>query len=95
MMDVSEQTTIDLEAGSEWRFELEGDETIAVRVSGCWQSGSYSSGKYVSPIGLLWVFRESLYVFSFEFPCENADRSFPIWAIPLIDCCPSMWYFVL
>ncbi|CAD6578790.1 MAG: Cleavage polyadenylation factor subunit clp1 [Tremellales sp. Tagirdzhanova-0007] len=31
-MDVSEQTTIDLEAGSEWRFELEGDETIAVRV---------------------------------------------------------------
>lgn len=28
------QVFIDLEAGSEWRFELEGDENIAVRVSG-------------------------------------------------------------
>jgi antitoxin component of MazEF toxin-antitoxin module len=26
-------TTIDLEEGSEWRFELENDENIAVRVS--------------------------------------------------------------
>lgn len=26
-------TTIDLEPGSEWRFELEADEDIAVRVS--------------------------------------------------------------
>jgi len=30
---VPEQTILDLEAGSEWRFELEGDENIAVRVS--------------------------------------------------------------
>jgi hypothetical protein len=26
-------TTIDLEGGSEWRFELENDENIAVKVS--------------------------------------------------------------
>ena len=36
-MDIGAQagqpTTIDLEPGSEWRFELEGDEDIAVRVS--------------------------------------------------------------
>lgn len=32
-MDIPEQTFLDLEAGSEWRFELEGDENIAVRVS--------------------------------------------------------------
>lgn len=30
---------IDLEEGSEWRFELEGDEDIAVRVSGMCPSG--------------------------------------------------------
>jgi hypothetical protein len=29
----AEQTFIELEAGSEWRFELEADENIAVRVS--------------------------------------------------------------
>jgi hypothetical protein len=29
-------TTIDLEEGSEWRFELENDENIAVRVSAFW-----------------------------------------------------------
>lgn len=29
----SQTTTIDLEPGSEWRFELEADEDIAVRVS--------------------------------------------------------------
>lgn len=29
----SQTTTIDLEPGSEWRFELENDEDIAVRVS--------------------------------------------------------------
>lgn len=30
-------TTIDLEEGSEWRFELENDENIAVRVSSCYK----------------------------------------------------------
>lgn len=29
----TELTNIDLEAGSEWRFELEADENIALRVS--------------------------------------------------------------
>ncbi len=33
MTDVPEQTFVELEAGSEWRFELEGEENIAVRVS--------------------------------------------------------------
>jgi hypothetical protein len=33
MNQESGPTTIDLEAGSEWRFELEDDENIAVRVS--------------------------------------------------------------
>ena len=32
-----EQSFVDLEAGSEWRFELEGDENIAVRVSHGWE----------------------------------------------------------
>jgi hypothetical protein len=31
--EASQQTRIDLEPGSEWRFELENDEDIAVRVS--------------------------------------------------------------
>jgi hypothetical protein len=30
----TEQTFIELDAGSEWRFELEADENIAIRVSG-------------------------------------------------------------
>lgn len=29
----TELTNIDLDAGSEWRFELEADENIALRVS--------------------------------------------------------------
>jgi hypothetical protein len=29
-----QQTFVELEAGSEWRFELEADENVAVRVSG-------------------------------------------------------------
>lgn len=29
----TELTNIDLEAGSEWRFELEAEENIALRVS--------------------------------------------------------------
>lgn len=33
MAENGEQTFIELEAGSEWRFELEADEDIAVRVS--------------------------------------------------------------
>jgi hypothetical protein len=32
---------IDLEEGSEWRFELEGDEDIAVRVSAACLRSSY------------------------------------------------------
>lgn len=32
-MDAEEQNIIDLEPGSEWRFELEADENAAVRVS--------------------------------------------------------------
>jgi hypothetical protein len=35
-------TTIDLEEGSEWRFELENDENIAVRVSALSRSSSVS-----------------------------------------------------
>lgn len=30
-----EQNIVDLEPGSEWRFELEADENVAVRVSRC------------------------------------------------------------
>lgn len=32
-VESSQPTTIDLEPGSEWRFELENEEDIAVRVS--------------------------------------------------------------
>jgi hypothetical protein len=44
-------TTIDLEEGSEWRFELENDENIAVRVSAhftvikCFSKGQSIGGK--------------------------------------------------
>jgi hypothetical protein len=30
-----DETIIDLEAGSEWRFELEPEENVALRVSVC------------------------------------------------------------
>ena len=33
MSEVKQTEILDLEAGSEWRFELEGDENMAVRVS--------------------------------------------------------------
>ena len=33
MDNAGEQSFVELEVGSEWRFELEGDENIAVRVS--------------------------------------------------------------
>lgn len=33
MTDDGEQAILHLETGSEWRFELEADENIAVRVS--------------------------------------------------------------
>ena len=36
--------TIELEEGSEWRFELENDENIAVRVSVCIQFVGPSRG---------------------------------------------------
>lgn len=35
MDDDFEQIIVPLEAGSEWRFELEADENIAIRVSCC------------------------------------------------------------
>jgi hypothetical protein len=34
----AEQTFIELDAGSEWRFELEADENIAIRVSHAWSA---------------------------------------------------------
>jgi hypothetical protein len=48
-------TTIDLEEGSEWRFELENDENIAVRVSAyfkiieCFRKGQSGKGKSLQP----------------------------------------------
>jgi hypothetical protein len=48
-------TTIDLEEGSEWRFELENDENIAVRVSAyfkvieCFRMGQSVQGKSPQP----------------------------------------------
>lgn len=45
----SQPTTIDLEPGSEWRFELENDEDIAVRVSG--GLSSRFNGMYLCGLG--------------------------------------------
>lgn len=42
--------TIELEEGSEWRFELENDENIAVRVSVRIQSVGPSRGRVVGQV---------------------------------------------
>jgi hypothetical protein len=41
MSEGKQQTFVEIPAGSEWRFELEADEDIAVRVSLLSQNGIY------------------------------------------------------